>query len=525
MKEDTWETVQIRTFVNWVNSKLEKGEKRYKQEKEKGNYVFNKVKNFPDDLRDGTTLFALIYSLTGSIFKYNKKPTLIVHKRDNIEKVITYLRDNNVEMVNIGAADIQEGSVKLTLALIWRFIIGFSLKEIREEVGGDLNLREKLLAWCRRKTEEYSKVSINDFSESWKDGLAISALVHSEIGGYIYDKGSPIDLATNAIALAKEKIDVPALITAEDMVSGRCDDKSLMTYLLGLYTVSKKNEQRAKKERKDRIVTQIEKNVNYLFDRRKTISDLAENEYVSLEKAKKALDTVYFQVRMWEKEKVTLAIDYILQVDMLNRISNPYTKYIQDKISADSVRMKVSGIFDSSALLDTLSRWGVQEKQTNQNNQMNDNSVVSMCIKRLLTLPQTITFQGALNVINEVYKMAEQEKSKKVSAFGEVKYETLEIEAAEKQNLCAIMQETREGAKRFEEAFAEEIKRERETKETYNADDIPVYAGLSIPEPSEEDINVFRNFERYACVVAEGLIYKKEGVSFSFTPISLSTKK
>ncbi|KAI5186846.1 actinin alpha 1/4 [Nematocida homosporus] len=532
MTEDTWETVQIRTFVNWVNAKLLKGSDRYKLEKPETIYNFTPISNFPADFQDGTRLLALIYSLTGSIFNYNKKPTLIVQKRDNLEKVINYLKRCNIEMINIGAADIQEGSIKLTLALLWRLIIAFSLQELKEEIGNDKDLRARIMHWCRRKTERYGKVNIADFDKSWRDGLALSALVHADVGGFTYDEGTPEYLATRALNLAQSSMDVPLLITGRDLVSGLCDDKSLLTYLLGLYTASRQRETMTKRAKEQKVAAQIQENLAFLSTRQKAVAELLESDTVSLERVKKELDVIYAQVRSCEEERMRLSLGYLIQTDIYQRLSSPYTPYSSDQVfstlsilSNSLSTIKTTGIFDAAALLDTLGRWQFKEgKQVVGKYQ----EVLHKCGQKLSLLVKTVTFSGVVCLLAEVSEMAELacKQPSLVVVPAECKYELLEREAIIKDALGVVASEVKEGEKRFMDVFAAELAREKELNQQFSAaETVTLAVSQSIPEPSAMDLSLFETKARYEYLVAQALLQEKEEPSSLLSSISLSGKE
>ncbi|XP_044013892.1 smoothelin-like protein 2 [Aphidius gifuensis] len=41
-----------------------------------------------------------------------------------------------------------------------------------------VQIKERLLSWCREKTKEYDNVKVENFSTSWNNGLAFCALIH-----------------------------------------------------------------------------------------------------------------------------------------------------------------------------------------------------------------------------------------------------------------------------------------------------------------------------------------------------------
>ncbi|KAG7208714.1 hypothetical protein KM043_014915 [Ampulex compressa] len=103
-----------------------------------------------------------------------------------------------------------------------------------------VQIKERLLAWCRSKTKEYENVQLDNFSTSWNNGLAFCALLHHfRPDAFDYHSLRPENRRKNfelAFTKADELADIAPLLDVEDMVMmKRPDWKCVFTYVQSIY--------------------------------------------------------------------------------------------------------------------------------------------------------------------------------------------------------------------------------------------------------------------------------------------------
>ena len=97
-----------------------------------------------------------------------------------------------------------------------------------------------LQQWCKQVTEGYPGVNINDFTSSWRSGLAFCAIIARFRPDLIQfdslDQNMAYHNCNTAFKLAETQLNIPALLEASDMVDMRLlDRRSIITYVSQFY--------------------------------------------------------------------------------------------------------------------------------------------------------------------------------------------------------------------------------------------------------------------------------------------------
>ncbi len=104
-----------------------------------------------------------------------------------------------------------------------------------------MNAQLALLNWCQANVEGYDSVRINNFSSSWRDGKALTAILNRHRPEKIsFAETRNRTNAQNlevAFEFAASEFDVSDILDPEDIDTDTPDEKSIMTYISMLYNV------------------------------------------------------------------------------------------------------------------------------------------------------------------------------------------------------------------------------------------------------------------------------------------------
>ncbi|VDL87612.1 unnamed protein product, partial [Nippostrongylus brasiliensis] len=191
------------------------------------------------DFGDGVLLMKLLEIISGEKLGKPNRGRMRVQKIENLNKVLDFLKKKKIQLENIGAEDILDRNERLILGLIWTIILRFQIDTIviedEEERGERKHAKDALLLWCQRKTAGYPNVRVENFTTSWRNGLAFNALIHSHrpelINFNALNPNDHIGNLNNAFDIAEKKLEIARLLDAEDVDAARPDEKSIITYV------------------------------------------------------------------------------------------------------------------------------------------------------------------------------------------------------------------------------------------------------------------------------------------------------
>uniref|UniRef100_A0A6I8NU58 Spectrin beta, non-erythrocytic 4 n=1 Tax=Ornithorhynchus anatinus TaxID=9258 RepID=A0A6I8NU58_ORNAN len=225
---DEREAVQKKTFTKWVNSHLAR--------------VSCRIGDLYSDLRDGYVLTQLLEVLSGEPLPRPTRGRMRIHSLENVDKALQFLKEQRVHLENVGSHDIVDGNHRLTLGLVWTIILRFQIQVIKIEAEDNRETRsakDALLLWCQMKTAGYPEVNIQNFTTSWRDGLAFNALIHRHRPDLVdFSKLTKSNATYNlqqAFRTAEQQLGLAKLLDPEDVNMETPDEKSIITYVVSFY--------------------------------------------------------------------------------------------------------------------------------------------------------------------------------------------------------------------------------------------------------------------------------------------------
>ncbi|XP_049875025.1 alpha-actinin, sarcomeric isoform X2 [Pectinophora gossypiella] len=221
--DPAWEKQQKKTFTAWCNSHLRK--------------AGTGIENIEEDFRNGLKLMLLLEVISGETLPKPDRGKMRFHKIANVNKALDFIASKGVKLVSIGAEEIVDGNLKMTLGMIWTIILRFAIQDISVE---EMTAKASLLLWCQRKTAPYKNVNVQNFHLSFKDGLAFCALIHRHRPDLIdyskLSKDNPLENLNTAFDVAEKYLDIPRMLDPDDLQNTAMpDERAVMTYVSSYY--------------------------------------------------------------------------------------------------------------------------------------------------------------------------------------------------------------------------------------------------------------------------------------------------
>lgn len=134
----------------------------------------------------------------------------------------------------------------------------FKVQRVSVGVSNGGSIKQKILQWCRSKTQHYEGVAMDNFSSSWSDGLAFCALIHRFFpDAFDFSSLKAKEREKNftlAFSTAESLADCCPLLEVSDMMmmGNNPDPMCVFTYVQSLCHHLSKIEKKRKEEEEER---------------------------------------------------------------------------------------------------------------------------------------------------------------------------------------------------------------------------------------------------------------------------------
>ena len=256
------EELQLKTFTRWWEATLEYS-----------------VSDLCTELQSASLAYALLEKLEGGLPIYSRRssdsddtPRSKFEALENWNRMLEWLTQRGIKLVNISAEGLKEGRRPQVLGLSWALIRWYELGDR----DGVQELAKTVGTWVSQGAAEHvahysdrlisGRLTVNDFA----DGVALCALLHKHRPEALHDGATGPEAERRYQALgtlsasdrlahvfeAAQSLGVPKLIDSMDLAAGHVDDRSLLIYLSRVHVAVDKAAAAEKAERDRRAAEQ-----------------------------------------------------------------------------------------------------------------------------------------------------------------------------------------------------------------------------------------------------------------------------
>ncbi|KAI9475995.1 MAG: hypothetical protein EXX96DRAFT_506832 [Benjaminiella poitrasii] len=279
-----YQDIQIRTLTKWINVQLSQADEH--------------ITRIDKDLKDGKKLLKLLSVVANNPNLKPERGNMRIHELSNVAQALKFLQDQwgADSLPAVASEAIVNGDVKSTLAITFFIMLKYQIHPIllhkaqnstaaissapstplpslssTTRANNAKPLQEAKLAllyWVRSQLEDYVThhilSTIQDFSRSWRSGLAFCLLTHrhnpdllptlfTDYIQYASQKETWHRLLTLAFDVAEERLKIPKYLEPADLLVEYPHEPSVMMYVSEMYKVMSTYQQETLQKKEKRL--------------------------------------------------------------------------------------------------------------------------------------------------------------------------------------------------------------------------------------------------------------------------------